>query len=119
MRAEEWTEPTLFEAHARATDPDTSHEAARSVKVSRHRRWVLTVLDRIGPVDDEALVRFITTQGIPVSGQSARSRRAELVRDGYVERCGTTRLASGRRAHLWRVTPEGHSLARRVGEVPS
>jgi hypothetical protein len=111
-----WEEPTLFddEAHARTFDPMTSHDAAASVDVSLHRRYVLALLAFWGPFTDEGLVDALDRQEWAMSPSSARSRRAELTRSGHVEACGQERLRSGRRAIVWRLTDAGWSLFQRV-----
>ena len=64
--ADDDEEPTLFgpdgtiHAHARATDPRTSHEAAASItsdKIRASQDAVLRVLRRTGPICDAELVR--------------------------------------------------------------
>lgn len=110
--------PSLFDArgeptaHARATDPTTSHDAARSVKSIRPRqRAVLAVLAE-RPMTDVELVEVYgyrhraDADRYPRQSESGlRTRRAELVTLGYVEDSTTTRrLESGRRAIVWTTT---------------
>lgn len=92
-------------AVARATDPETSHEAAASVEdVRESQRMVHQMLDGLGPQTDEVLVSHAGMIGLPISPSGVRSRRAELVRLGLVEDSGKReRLASGRRAIVWQV----------------
>jgi hypothetical protein len=59
----EYEQESLFDpypaAHARTTDPDTSHEAAASLSsevIRRSQAEVLDVLRRHGPCTDAALV---------------------------------------------------------------
>lgn len=102
-------------AYARHTDPDTSHDAAASVKHIRiSQRCVLAVLRTHSPLTDEELVtmyedarrRFQVFP--PQSPSGIRTRRAELVKQGLVEYTGTKRpLASGRMAQTWQVTHAG------------
>jgi len=91
-------------AVARATDPLTSHEAAASVgDVRESQRMVLMMLNAVGPGTDEALVEHAGKVGYPISPSGLRTRRSELVRLGLVEDSGEReRLASGRRAIVWR-----------------
>lgn len=107
------------DAHARHTDPETSHEAAASITLGHLRtsqRAVLGILtdhakDGRG-LTDEALGRIYyqrhrrTPDEYPMQSPSGlRTRRAELVAVGLVEDSGeTVRLASGRKAVVWRVT---------------
>jgi hypothetical protein len=90
------------EAHARATDPATSHEAARSVKVRESQRQVLALL-RLGPATDQELATRAYERGLRISPSGLRSRRHELVDAGLVEDTGRRAvLASGRKSAIWR-----------------
>lgn len=95
-------------AHARRTDPQTSHDAAASIseeKIRRSQQDVLRALRRVGPCDDTALVSEITshTQRYAEQRESGiRTRRKELEAANLVEYTGeTTLLSSGRRAKVW------------------
>lgn len=86
---------------ARHTDPETSHEAAESIRDQAWslQRYVLWYLQKYGPMDDSELCDWLQQH----SPSSVRTRRKELERMGLVEwtgEYGTT--ASGRRARLWR-----------------
>lgn len=99
-------QPALFEtAHARRTDPETSHAAAASVTDLRTRQQaVLSALWQLGPVTDEVLVEKYPTlwPGLPQSPSGIRTRRSELCDLGLVEWSGLKRpLASGRAARVW------------------
>lgn len=113
-------EPALFghdgeptpeaRAHARAGDPQTSHDAARSLKAANLRasqEAVLRVLKRLGTgtdVDLVALYEQTAESGFePAQSPSGiRSRRHELVEAGRVVDTGErTKLASGRKAIVW------------------
>lgn len=91
---------------ARSTDPQTSWEAARSVRVRESQELVLHVLMVWGPMTDEQLVERLTNRSIRdgrMSPSGARTRRSELVDLGLVVDTGQrTVLASGRRAIVWR-----------------
>ncbi len=101
----------------RVTDPDTSHEAAASVKhdtVKRLQTAIVWALG-LGAMTDEMLLGFVAKQraregGVHVttSPSSLRTRRSELVDMGVVEavpdRYGIT--ISGRRCKVWRLKPE-------------
>lgn len=81
-------EGTLFEAHARATDPDTSHAAADAVDANWLEYAVLQGFDRVP--DDEATVKELAVvTGIPLWSLSPRMR--PLVRKGYVVDTGKRR----------------------------
>lgn len=76
----------MSEAKARANDPATSWEAAETVKVSRDKRAVLVALYKLGIASDDDISHNVAVSGIRAgTAQSLRSRRAELMRDGYVE----------------------------------
>lgn len=117
-------QPSLFDpepvAHARSTDPDTSHQAAASLGSDRIRRSqaeVLDVLHRHGPCTDTALVTFYDADfavGVrvgpdllaPQSPSGIRTRRRELTEIGRVRDTGAkVRLDSGRWAIVWEVAP--------------
>ena len=103
-------------AHARNTDPETSHEAAESISQLTERQLaVLETLHYQGPMADHVLVAAFPLQGFVVmqSPQSIRSRRAELVRGGLVEHTGGyVQTVSGRRARVWAVTDKGREALR-------
>jgi hypothetical protein len=90
-------------ANARKTDPQTSHDAARSVgDVTMTQEYVLKALQK--PRTDVQLVEaYRNTKAAPVASESGiRSRRAELVRLGLVHDTGNRFvLPSGRRAIVW------------------
>lgn len=100
-------------AGARFTDPQTSHDAAASVKdITRTQKAVLKLLAAVGPLTDEDLIGYYTWQTLvadpydfPKASESGiRSRRAELVTLGLVKDSGErAKLASGRHAIVWQV----------------
>lgn len=101
----------LFEqAHARRSDPATSHQAAAGVtNLGRTRDAILMILRSFGPANDEQIfksysVMFDRGFFIPRSSPSGlRSRRSELVRLGLVEDSGKTApTISGRLSTIWR-----------------
>lgn len=97
------TEPI---AHARLTDPDTSHDAAGTVKVRRSQLEVYGLLS-MGPGTDSDVYDRAVLNGIRISASGCRTRRAELVRMGYVRDTGVrVFLLSGRRSIVWEVNPE-------------
>lgn len=118
----------MSEAKARRNDPATSWEAAETIDVARDKRAVLWALDKLGTASDEDISRRIDptvfTGMLPMAGtaQSLRSRRAELMRGGYVEVAvhddgtpmyGKTRC--NRRCRLFRLTDKGKVLAGTLG----
>jgi hypothetical protein len=97
----------LFGAHARATDPQTSHEAARSVKVSRGQQIVLNEFLLYHYLSDEQLIEALKIRqsscpDVKISDSGARSRRAELVAMGILKDSRViTTTAAGRRTIVW------------------
>ena len=91
---------------ARTTDPDTSHDAARSLThVRESQEAVLRLFRRCGPMTDTALVsRYETVGERPVQSPSGlRTRRSELTAAGLVIDTGRrVRLPSGRRGIVWK-----------------
>jgi len=99
----------LFDqAHARRTDPETSHEAAASVskKIRESQATVLHVLETYGPMTDGELVVAISSYSPePMSVSGARTRRSELVKLGKVRFTGEFgRTRAGRRTRIWDTT---------------
>lgn len=88
---------------ARRTDPQTSHDAAESVKrVTDTQSYILQALRR--PRTDIQLVEaYVRIGKAPRASESGiRSRRAELVRKGLVIDSGVKQvLPSGRKAIVW------------------
>lgn len=96
---------TLFddwlEAHARRTDPWTSHEAAASVKVRESQKLVLSLL-RQGPATDEELADRAHAASAAISPSGLRTRRCELVVLGLAVDTGERRrTAAGRQTIVW------------------
>jgi hypothetical protein len=90
--------------HARKTDPQTSHDAAASVKnLTPTKEFILKALNR--PRTDVDLVEaYQNMKFAPRASESGiRSRRAELVAQGLVIDSGARiKLPSGRWATIWR-----------------
>lgn len=104
-------------ARARTTDPATSHQAAASVTdLTTKQQAVLDCIHRLGPLTDRGLVQTYEAlrarNAWPAQSESGlRTRRSELVDLGHITSNGTTRLSSGRKAHLWgRPGPQDHRL---------
>lgn len=93
----------IFNAHARATDPQTSHNAAESVhSLNERRAAVLDVLQRYGPMTDQEIANAY--EGPDQSPSGLRTRRKELVDMGLVRPAGFTRkLSTGRSANVWEI----------------
>jgi DNA-binding MarR family transcriptional regulator len=110
-------EPHPDQAHARRTDPETSHEAAESVASETIRltqRRILIVLYSMGSQDDIGIAQAISEQApMPPSPSGLRTRRSELVAKGLVRHSGEYgKSASGRRTRLWEITEAGRRLLR-------
>jgi hypothetical protein len=88
--------------HARTTDPETSHEAARSVSnITPLKHEILQRL--MTPMTDTDLYQLLTISSrLIVTESGVRSRRAELVQAGLVVDTGQrVKLATGRNAIVW------------------
>jgi hypothetical protein len=96
-------------AYARRTDPDTSHEAAASIKDMRKQHFTVLMLLSAWPegATDEELLGYAREMGVPISDSGLRTRRSELVNKGLVEFTGEKkRTLSGRRTRVWRVADD-------------
>jgi len=93
-------------ARARATDPQTSHDAGDSVEnITETQKRILGLLET-AMCDAELLLAYGLAFEIGIAPQASesgiRSRRAELVERGLVIHDGTFRLSpSGRRMMVW------------------
>lgn len=93
----------------RSTDPDTSHEAAESIRAERggSRSAILGVLALIGPSTDTMLIDAYTGLAelgeVPHQSPSGiRTRRKELMLQGRVRDTGDrVQLISGRLSVVW------------------
>jgi len=92
-------------AHARTTDPETSHDAAASIRSERIRASQVAVLDTFrqhGPLTQEELVTRYARAPMQ-SDSGLRTRASELVALGKLVDTGKRRkLKSGRKAIIWR-----------------
>ena len=98
---------TTSHAAARATDPETSWEAAVNITGIREQQAkIWTILIDHGPLIDESIYKFMIAQGWMISEAGCRTRRKELVDLGLVkfdETWGETKL--GNRSRQWRAVP--------------
>lgn len=89
--------------NARRTDPQTSHDAARTVDdVTATQAFIVKALTR--PATDSVLIdRYRNMKRAPLASESGiRSRRAELVDRGIVRDSGKRDvLPSGRKSIVW------------------
>lgn len=106
------TETNLFncpETLARASDPDTSHEAAQSVS-PRIRQLQKLVLDYAASQPD-GFTDIDLNRHFDTHASTYRTRRSELVARGYIrdtkERRAYGQDGTGRRHIIWAITTEG------------
>lgn len=101
-------------ARARRTDPVESHDAAKSVTdLTEKQTALLECLRSAGGLaltDNDLADLYRDNQRFhdypEQSDSGLRTRRAELVKRGLVEKTGRTRLESGRLAAIWSVKTE-------------
>ena len=87
---------------ARPTDPQTSHDAGRSVSRSAGQQEVLDILRAHGPLADFE-IRGLASASL--SDSRVRTARSELVRHGLVRRADIDRRTpTGRRCQVWEAT---------------
>ncbi len=98
---------------ARHTDPETSHDAAKSVKdLTATQAAIVRILREHGPMVDQDLSLHYRVMAhgkrAPWAAESGiRSRRAELVELGLVVDTGARqKLASGRQSIVWGLREE-------------
>jgi hypothetical protein len=85
---------------ARASDPETSHDAAQSISdISGDQQFILEWLNFLGPCTDEELLNSLPSERSP---SGVRTRRSELVAMNLVRDSGKRRKTrSGRNAIVW------------------
>lgn len=93
-------------AHARNSDPATSHYAAESVSnITEVKRRILQTFEKYGAMTDEQLIENYNKlwgNSFKASVSGLRSRRCDLVREGYLQETaihGTT--SNGRKSTVW------------------
>jgi len=108
MSDEDVFEALAAEAHARTTDPWTSHAAARSVEdVRESQRHVLECFVAHGPMHHQRLIEVYNADRVErrwkyQTDQSLRSRCAELVDQGLVQKTDdVVILPSKRKSIVW------------------
>jgi hypothetical protein len=89
--------------HARHTDPSTSHQAAASVSnITPLKKAILRALQTAMCDTELSLAIRLAHPDLRISDSSIRSRRAELVDEGFVEDSGIrVKLPSGRHSIAW------------------
>lgn len=96
------------QAHARSSDPETSHAvAAKITNLGPVRDTIVNVLYTFGPMTDEQIAEKIRKYhpSLKTSGPSMRSRRSELVKEyGMVCDSGSKgKTEMGNPAIIWRL----------------
>jgi len=92
---------------ARTTDPQTSHEAAASVKDVTPTQTIILSLLRVAQTDEELVTNYNNLRKqhpdiVPRASQSGiRSRRAELFQMDRVVPVGYAVTESNRKAIVW------------------
>ena len=94
-------------AKVRTGDPDTSIQAADSVKMLRaSQSQILDAFNVFGQMTDEELIGRMLVWGIKISPSGCRSRRHELVEMRRVIDSGERKLTkSGRKTIVWKLAP--------------
>ena len=95
-------------ARARATDPDTSHEAAEAASphVWESQLAALKIMRGHGkPMTALQIEDVAAALDLPFSRSRMRSTPSELAEKGEVELVGRTHPATGRGRQLWRIVP--------------
>ena len=88
-----------MKAHARPTDPETSHMAAATVNVTASQHAVMVMLTEVGPMAHFVLVNLL--RGV-LSESRCRTAVSELRDAGLVRDSGVrTKTPSGRKAVVW------------------
>ena len=94
-------------AHARRSDPETSHAAAASLsseKLRASQAEVLRLLREHGPMTDLDLIELAEESQTRQSDSGLRTRRKELVVKGLVRDSGKRFTMGGRKHILWQAT---------------
>ena len=99
------------QAHARRTDPATSHKAAASVSIvnlGRVKDGIIEILKDHGPQTDEyiaAVYAARVSKGMypKHSPSGLRTRRSWLVDHGFVKAVGIGKTSAGRTCQIWSI----------------
>ena len=93
--------PIFSEPVARNTDPETSHEAAASMKeeAANQRRQILDVLRHVGPQTADSLDAFIGWRDTTAGRRLSELRTRNLAEETTVK----AKTRSGRTAFVWRL----------------
>jgi hypothetical protein len=89
-------------AHARHSDPPTSHMAASAVNVGLSQMLVLSIMQRLGEATDEQILEAATLFKQTITPSGARTRRSELVKAGFLKDSGRKGVTkSGNKTIVW------------------
>jgi hypothetical protein len=90
-------------AHARRTDPSTSHEAAAEVtkKLTAYQESVMNLFLIRGEMTDVDLQNYYGLS----AGSTFRTRRSELVKMGKLRNSGRKRVQDGSNRIIWEIVP--------------
>lgn len=98
------------QAHARASDPDTSHKAAKAItpEITYIQRRILRYAIKLG---GRGFTDLDLYENFKEAGSTYRSRRAELRDAGYIADSGGRwhRPRGGRGFVVWAITPKGEA----------
>ena len=100
----------MDEARARGTDPEESHIASRRVSKGTQRAVVMRVLYEHPGIGNDEILELVRKRGVMATPSGLRSRRAELAKDGLVERCGTGLSRYGNPCGVFALTDEGRYI---------
>lgn len=105
-------------ARARATDPQTSHDAAASLTpdaIRKSQAEVLVALYHLREANDLRIIAFMNRRRDGVSRSGTETRRKELQRLELVADSGQReRMPSGRGSIVWTLTDKGRDAARQL-----
>ena len=91
-------------AKARQTDPETSHEAAASIKPASITEMKERILEALRePRTDQELIAYFSEWEYPGTPSGIRSRRSELEKVGLVKVVGYGHTDSGKRCRVFQV----------------
>ena len=96
----------ISRAHARNSDPQTSHDAADSVQdLTEVQNRIMQLFDKYHSMSDEELIVAYAKQFasyFPSSESSLRSRRSELTHKGFLVDSGRKSVTkAGRATTIW------------------
>ena len=96
--------PTLFDAQARTTDPDTSHKANPTdrVRIADRVLEIIRAAGWTGATTDE-IHNVMAAEGWQHKWGSTSKRVGELAVNHRIELAGERRAESGRMQQAWRV----------------